>query len=88
MDSGFPPTDARYRPPVFGYSHWTDAEGEVHLIYGPETPLPLPPTYQLVHTMSSAEADVIAAAAEADRRNRRYVPCGVSTTYLHASCMR
>ena len=36
QDSGWPPSDARFLPPASGYSHWTDAEGVVHLIYAPD----------------------------------------------------
>ena len=68
MDSGFPPSDARFRPPASDYSHWTDAEGVVHVIYAPDVRLPLPPAYQRVHTMGVPEAVSIAAAAEAARR--------------------
>ena len=68
LSSSYPPTDARYRPREFGYWHWVDDAKKVHVIYGPDTPLPLPPSYQHVHTMSAAEADIIAAASEVERR--------------------
>ena len=63
LSSCYPPTDVRYRPSARGYRHWVDDDRIVHVIYGPDTPLPLPPAYQHVHTMSSAEADLIAAAS-------------------------
>ena len=68
ISSCYPPTDHRYRPRESGYRHWVDEANKVHVIYGPDTPLPLPPSYQHVHTMSAAEADLIAAASEAGRR--------------------
>ena len=68
ISSCYAPTDARYRPRDSGYWHWVDDDKGVHVIYGPDTPLPLPPSYQHVHTMSAAEAEIIAAASEAERR--------------------
>ena len=67
MDSGFPPADARFRPPESGYSHWTDAVGEVHVICAADVPLPLPPRWLHVHAIGVPEAVAIAAAAEAAR---------------------
>lgn len=42
-DSCFAPTDIRFVPPSEGYSSWTDTDGEIHVIYAPDVPLPLPP---------------------------------------------
>ena len=79
LSSCYPPTDARYRPRESGYWHWVDDADEVHVIYGPDIPLPLPPSYQHVHTMSAAEADLIAAASEAERRAATFAgaPCAL-----------
>ena len=51
-----------------GYSSWTDTDGEIHVIYAPDVPLPLPPRWLHVHAMGVAEAIAIAAAADTGRR--------------------
>ena len=66
-DTTWPPTDPRFIPPESGYSHWTDEDGVVHVIYAPDVHLPLPPAYQQVDTMGVREAVAVAVAAEETR---------------------
>ena len=70
-DSCFAPTDIRFVPPLEGFSSWTDTDGEIHVIYAPDVPMPLPPRWQHVHAMPVAEAIAIAAAADTGRRMGR-----------------